>query len=61
MCEKCIAETEGVKINIDGRLRNIDGPEWFRFQDKNIGREREVVLWAGIKESLRDIGRSQMS
>ena len=27
--EKCIAE--GVEINIDGPLRNIDGSEWFRF------------------------------
>ena len=36
-------------------------PSGFVFQEKNIGRKIEVVLWVGIKESFRDIGRSQMS
>ena len=36
-------------------------PSGFVFQENNIGRKIEVVLWVGIKESFRDIGRSQMS
>ena len=36
-------------------------PSGFVFQEKNIGRKIEVVLCLGIKESFRDIGRSQMS
>ena len=32
----------------------------FVFQERNIGGKIEVVLWVGIKESFRDIGRSQM-
>ena len=32
----------------------------FVFQERNIGGKIEVVLWVGIKESFRDIGRAQM-
>ena len=37
--QKCFAETEGVKINIDGPLRNIDRSEWFPFSREKYWEE----------------------
>ena len=41
-----------------GILIDLSG---FLFQEINIGKKIEVVLWMGIKESFWDIERSQMS